>query len=92
MAQSQVVCIRKRGGHYNPHERISHLGATSTQGVTVYPENQLITWIETGQHSFYVARSTGSVWVEVASRNGRKYLKTQVDGVDPNNLLALPEC
>jgi hypothetical protein len=92
MAQSQVVCIIKRGGHYNPHERISHLGATSTQGVTVYTQEQLILWIESAQHSFYVARPSGSVWVEVATRNGRKHLKTQADGAEPNNLLALPEC
>lgn len=32
------------------------------------------------------------VWVEVATRNGRQYLKTEADGVEPNNLLALPRC
>ena len=91
MAQSQVVCIVKCGGHYDPHERVSHLGATSTHGVTVYTQEQLIEWIEAGEHSFYVGRPGGSVWVEVASRNGRKYLKTRADGSEPNNLLALPE-
>jgi len=34
-----------------------------------------------------------SVWVEVAQRRGgRKYLKTSADDVEPNNLLALPQC
>ncbi|MFI5246011.1 MAG: DUF3892 domain-containing protein [Gemmatimonadales bacterium] len=33
-----------------------------------------------------------SVWVIIATHNGNEYLKTEADGVHPNNLLALPEC
>ena len=34
-----------------------------------------------------------SVWVIVAvSRFGNKYLNTEANGEDPNNLLSLPEC
>lgn len=34
-----------------------------------------------------------TVWLVVAvSRNGNKYVKTQNDGDQPNNLLKLPEC
>jgi hypothetical protein len=34
-----------------------------------------------------------TVWVIVArSAAGNKYLKTQNDGEQPNNLLSLPEC
>jgi hypothetical protein len=34
-----------------------------------------------------------SVWVIVAvSRLGHKYLKTEADGEQPDNLLSLPEC
>nr|WP_301538770.1 DUF3892 domain-containing protein [Klebsiella pneumoniae] len=33
------------------------------------------------------------MWVIVAvSASGNKYLKTQNDGEQPNNLLSLPEC
>ena len=32
------------------------------------------------------------VKVIIAERNGRKYLKTEADGLEPNNLLALPSC
>lgn len=90
MAQYQVVCITKRGGHSNPHERITHLGVASR--TTPYTQEQVINWIETGTHSFFVSRPAGSAWVIVANRNGRKYLKTQADGDEPNNLLSLPEC
>ena len=43
--------------------------------------------------SFYVAVGGRSVWVIVAkSAYGNKYLKTEADGEQPNNLLSLPEC
>jgi hypothetical protein len=33
------------------------------------------------------------VWVIIAvSQCGHKYLKTQADGLQPDNLLSLPEC
>ncbi len=92
MAQYRVVCITKRGGHYNPRERITHLGFATTAGTEIRRQEEVIAWIENRQHQFYVARPSGSVWVTVASRNGRKYLKTEADGDEPNNLLALPEC
>jgi hypothetical protein len=92
MARYEVVCITKRGGHYNPHERISHVGIATTNGTSVQRQEQIIPWLETRQHSFYVMRAGKSVGVVVATRNGRKYLKTEADGAEPNNLLALKEC
>lgn len=92
MASYQVVCITKRGGHYNPHERISHVGIATGRGRERYSQEQVISWIESRQHSFYVAQGSRRVEVIVATRNGRKYLKTTADGAEPNNLLALPEC
>lgn len=92
MPRYQVVCITKRGGHYNPHERISHIGVATRGGTEVYAQEQVIAWIERRQHSFYVMRVGRSVAVVVAVRNRRKYLKTEADGAEPNNLLALGEC
>lgn len=92
MARYQVVCITKRGWHYNPHERITHLGIATTNGQQCFTQEQVIRWIEARQHSFFVSRSGRTVEVVVAVRNGRKYLKTEADGAEPNNLLALPEC
>lgn len=92
MARFQVVCITKRGGHYNPHERISHVGIATTSGTSVHTQERVITWIDTQQHSFFVMRAATAVEVKVAARNGRKFLTTEADGIEPNNLLALPEC
>lgn len=54
----------------------------------------LITGVESGAYRLWTVAPDGqSVWVNVARRaNGRKYLKTEVDGIEPNNLLALPHC
>lgn len=84
----QVTCINKRGGHYNPHERISHIGGVGWK----HTEDQAIRNIESGAQSYYVSKGGRSVWVVVATHNYRKYLKTTDDGYEPNNLLALPEC
>lgn len=43
----QVTCIVKRGGHYNPHERIEALG--NTVGGWMLSESEIIRRIETGQ-------------------------------------------
>ncbi len=92
MARYRVVCITKRGGHYNPHERISDVGIATAQGTQRYPQEQVISWLDNRVHSFYVMRGGQSVEVIVAAHRERKYLTTQADGIEPNNLLALPEC
>lgn len=53
----------------------------------------LITGIENGDFKLWTIDTKGnSVWVVVRERNGRKYLKTTSDGIEPNNLLALHHC
>lgn len=93
MANLQVKCIRKRGSHYNPHERIQGLGGGDTMLSRWYhTEEQAISNIERREHSYFVSVNGRTVSVIVALHNGRKYLKTQNDGYSPDNLLALPEC
>lgn len=48
--------------------------------------------IEVGKWRFWTSANGKSVWVIIAKRNGKKYLKTEADGDEPNNLLALPRC
>jgi len=53
--------------------------------------DQAIYNIERGINSYWVSVNGKIVWVVVAQRaNGRKYLKTEADGYEPNNLLSLP--
>ena len=52
----------------------------------------MISHINGGEKFWTVDEYGKSVWIVVASRNGRQYIKTESDGVEPNNLLALPVC
>jgi hypothetical protein len=88
----QVKCINKRD-RPNPHERITHIGGYENQSWKITQE-EAIGYIEGRQWQFWVKPpGSKSVWVVVAkSRYGHKYLKTENDGEDQNNLLSLPEC
>jgi hypothetical protein len=88
----QVMCINKRGNHYNPHERIQAIGGVDAGRRWKDPEDVAIRNIETGTKRYFVHAGGKSVWVVVAQHNGRKYLKTENDGYAPDNLLSLPEC
>lgn len=49
--------------------------------------------MENGEWKFYVSVNGRTVWVIVSkSANGNKYIKTESDSEQPNNLLSLPEC
>jgi len=94
MADSvQIGCINK-SDRYNPHERITHVGGLNANGTRwKLTQEAAIQGIEAGKWRFYVSVDGDSVWVIVAvSQYGNKYLKTQNDGDQPNNLLSLPEC
>lgn len=88
---AQIKCINK-DDRYNPYERITHVGGFATKNWKLTTADA-IQKIERSEWQFYVSVGGKSVWVEVAtSRYGNKYLKTEADGDEPNNLLSLPEC
>lgn len=88
---AQIMCINKRQ-HYSPYERIINVGGVINGRPWKILEKEAIGHIERGEWEFYTSVNGKSSWVVVAVHNGHKYLKTEADGYEPNNLLALPEC
>ncbi|MEP9403879.1 DUF3892 domain-containing protein [Sphingomonas sp. VNH70] len=87
----QIQCIRKTN-RFSAYERISYVGGGYPYRWSM-SQSEAIGRIETGMTRFFVHANGASVWVIVAtSALGNKYLKTQNDGEQPNNLLSLPEC
>lgn len=90
MGRFQVTCINKRGDHYDPHERISHIGNSANNWKL--SEDAAIQSINGRVDSFYTLVNGQEAEVIVASHQGRYYLKTTADGYKPDNLLSLGEC
>ena len=93
MAQRvQIQCINKTD-RQNPHERIQYIGGINPDGSRwKMSQPDAITHISNGKYSFYVRVGGNEVNVIISTHNGNKYIKTESDGLNPNNLLSLPEC
>jgi Protein of unknown function (DUF3892) len=91
-SRHRVQCIN-RSNRTDSHERITNIGGVDNDGSRwKLAEEEAIAAIERNGWEFYVHAGSATIDVIVATRLGRKYLKTKNDGETPNNLLALPEC
>jgi hypothetical protein len=87
----EIQCIN-RTTRTDPHERIQNVGGIYNGAAWKMTLDQAIASIEAGTYRFYSNVAGKGVWVIIATHLGRKYLKTEADGLHPNNLLALPNC
>jgi hypothetical protein len=84
----RVVCINKVPRD-NPHEGITHVGSSNWK----WPTQQVIEWIDSFTHAFWVELDDGRLArIAVVSGPNGKYLRTCVDDVWTDDLLALGEC
>jgi uncharacterized protein DUF3892 len=92
-AYIQVSCITRRDDGDGPQERIDYVGGINSDGTPwKLPADEAIAGIEAGNWSLWTLGGGRFAFVVVATHDGRKYLKTDRDQIEPDGLLALPEC
>ncbi|MDA9474745.1 hypothetical protein XI03_09575 [Bradyrhizobium sp. CCBAU 65884] len=88
----RIRCINKTD-RPNAHERVKNVGGLNSDGTRwKLSVEKAIRDIESHEWEYYVEESGKTARVIVATHNGHKYIKTAADGIQPDNLLSLPEC
>ena len=91
MASYTITCIHK-SSRPEPHERIQFVGVSiGILGSNKLTVDQVLISMAAG-NTFWVVVGPQPVQVIRAVHNGHPYIKTKADGLQPNNLLSLPEC
>lgn len=92
----RITCISKANGqHENPYVAISYLGwlqdGTGKSGRS--SREQMYDWIKYQNGEAYVqVGTTRARLMSASSPHGTKYVKTEADSTERDNLLRLPEC
>lgn len=92
----RITCIRKSGGyHENPYVAISHLAWTEdgTGSRGEWTRERMYDWVERERGEAYVQSGSSRTRVFGAvSASGTRYVKTEPNNTERDNLLKLPEC
>lgn len=88
----EVVSVRKID-RMDPWERITHLGLMINGSVEVKTQEEAIDLIEGGYELWVdVNQQRVNCKVQRSSQFGKKYIITEADGYQGNNLLSLRPC
>lgn len=94
MAKTQTIRCIIKDDRLNPYERIQQVGGTNSDG-SRWKQSQQATVrdIDSGEWEYWAEGGGRRAKVITAtSRFGHRYIKTEADGEEPNNLLSLPTC
>ena len=92
MSRHEVRCINKSHKETS-YGNILSIGGLNSDGTRWrITQERAIQGMESGKWEFYVKRNGKEVEVIIQSYNGRKFLKTESDEFQNNNLSNLPEC
>ena len=81
-------------GRPGPHDAILFVGGPNPSGTRwKLTQQQAIDGVKDAKWAFYVNLGGKAIAVVVArGQRGHEYLKTEADGLEPGNLLDLPQC
>lgn len=90
----RVTCINKDGGnHENPYIAISHLGWQNDNGKNGHStREQIYEWVVDGGYAYVQSGGSRAKLIGAVSPRGTRYVKTEANAVEHDNLLELPEC
>jgi hypothetical protein len=91
----RIRCIKKDGGnHENPYVAITDIGWVDDSSGQQKSSTrlQMYDWVLAGGYAYVQAGSAKAKLVTAISSRGNKYVKTEADNTQSDNLLKLPEC
>lgn len=91
----RITCIKKSNGdHENEYVAISHLGwtdyANNKSGIST--RLQVYEFIKKGGQAYVLKGSNKTPLIAVETDKGTKYVRTEANSTEKDNLLELSEC
>ena len=95
MAKTQTIRCIIKADRKSPYEAIEYVGGTNLDGSRwKQTQKQTVQEIDSGEWEYFAEgpRTKRVKVITATSRFGHRYIKTEADGDEPDNLLSLPTC